>query len=141
MHYVMDDLEVDFLLDAVDFVASHGSLFLHLYNFDLYDGSWSKTDDPSHLQRFSLEAALEAGMGPETPMSFEERQKNYIGYLEEAEKLAAKLQKKDPSVDHVLEGTLGKLQFFSLPGCCMQAGNKKPVKGFVGRIKSIFKNK
>ncbi len=44
MHYVMDDLEVDFLLDAVEFVARHGGLFLPLYDFDLYDGSWNKKD-------------------------------------------------------------------------------------------------
>lgn len=45
MHYVMDDLEVDFLLDAVEFVARYGELFLPLYDFDLFDGAWSKKVD------------------------------------------------------------------------------------------------
>jgi len=117
MHYVMDDLEVDFLLDAVDFVARFGGLFLRLYDFDLYDGSWSNKDGPADLQRFSLEAALEAGMGEQMPMPYEERKMRYTGYLEEALRLAQKLQKQDPSVEHALEGTLGELQFFALPEC------------------------
>jgi len=113
----MDDLEVDFLLDAVDFVARFGGLFLRLYDFDLYDGSWSNKDGPADLQRFSLEAALEAGMGEQMPMPYEERKMRYTGYLEEALRLAQKLQKQDPSVEHALEGTLGELQFFALPEC------------------------
>ena len=119
MHYVMDDLEVDFLLDAVDFVAQHGPLFLSLYDFDLYDGSWIRKDDPISLQRFSLESALEASMAEEMPMPFAERQKCYSRYLEEALLLAGELLKKTPPAEHVLAGKLGELQFFALPECCM----------------------
>jgi len=141
MHYVMDDLEVDFLLDAVDFVARYGGLFLRLYDFDLYDGSWNKKNDSTSLQRFSLESALEAGMGEQTPMPFEERQKHYTSYLEQALELAKNLQKQHPSVAHELEGRLGELQFFALPQCCLQAGGKKSGTGLVGRFKDIFRKK
>jgi hypothetical protein len=138
MHYVMDDLEVDFLLDAVDFVAKHGELFLSLYDFDLNDGSWNKKSDPSCLQRFSLESALEAGTGRESPMSFEERQSCYRGYLEDATKLAGKLQKKKPSAAVVLDGKLAGLQFFALKQCCIEPAAKKPAKGLVGKLKGMF---
>jgi len=138
MHYVMDDLEVDYLLDSVDFVAQYGGLFLRLYNFDLYDGSWSKKDDPTSLQRFSLEAALESGTGEQTPMPYAERQKRYTSYLAEASKLAKKLQKQDPSVEYTLEGKLSELQFFALPECSMNAGDNKTGKGVFGKLKSIF---
>jgi len=141
MHYVMDDLEVDFLLDAVDFVARYGGLFLPLYDFDLYDGSWSKKDDSTSLQRFSLEAALEAGMGEVAPMPYEERNKCYTSYLEEALKLAKKLQKQDPSVEHALEGALGELQFFALPECSINPDDKKAESGLMGKLKSIFSPK
>jgi len=141
MHYVMDDLEVDFLLDAVDFVARYGGLFLPLYDFDLYDGSWSKKDDSTSLQRFSLEAALEAGMGEVAPMPYEERNKCYTSYLEEALKLAKKLQKQDPSVEHALEGALGELQFFALPECSINPDDKKAESGLMGKLKSIFSTK
>jgi len=138
MHYVMDDLEVDFLLDAVDFVARFGGLFLPLYDFDLYDGSWSNKDGPADLQRFSLEAALEAGMGEQMPMPYEERQSRYSGYLEEALRMARKLQKQEPSVKHALEGTLGELQFFALPECSINPDSKSGKKGLMGKLKSIF---
>jgi selenocysteine lyase/cysteine desulfurase len=139
MHYVMDDLEVDFLLDAVDFVARYGGLFMRLYDFDLFDGSWSKKEDSTRLQRFSLEAALEAGMGEQTPMPYEERQQCYTSYLDEALKLAKKLQKQSPSVDHELEGKLGELQFFALPECSLQADGSKTRSGLMGKIKAIFR--
>jgi selenocysteine lyase/cysteine desulfurase len=141
MHYVMDDLEVDFLLDAVDFVARYGGLFLRLYDFDLYDGSWSKKDDSTSLQRFSLEAALEAGMGEVTPMPYEERNKCYTSYLKDALKLAKKLQKQDPSVEHALEGALGELQFFALPECSINPDDKKAGSGLMAKLKSIFSTK
>ena len=138
MHYVMDDLEVDFLLDAVEFVARYGGLFLSLYDFDLYDGSWSKKDGSVSLQKFSLEAALKAGGVDETPMPFDERRARYESYLDDALKWARKLQKQDPSAPHQLEGTLGELQFFSLPESCMKADTSKRQKGLVGKIKAIF---
>ena len=141
MHYVMDDLEVDFLLDAVDFVALHGDLFLQLYNFDLYDGSWVKKDDPVTLQRFSLAAALEANPAREATMPFEERQKRYTSYLEEALEWVHKLEHEPPTVKCVLEGTLGALQFFALPECCINPEQVKSDKNLLGKFKSIFKHK
>ena len=139
MHYVMDDLEVDFLLDAVEFVARYGGLFLSLYDFNLFDGSWSKKDDSSSLQRFSLESALNAERTDETPMPFKDRQEHYANYLDEAMKWARKLQKQGKSEAHQLEGKLGELQFFALPDCCINPDAKKAHKGLIGRIKSIFR--
>jgi selenocysteine lyase/cysteine desulfurase len=126
MHYVMDDLEVDFLLDAVDFVASHGRLFLPLYDFDLFDGSWNKKDDSTFLQKFSLESALAATMGEETPMSLEDREVCYQRYLKEAHDIARTLEQYSSSIAHELQGTLGKLQFFALPECCMDNDDQTP---------------
>jgi selenocysteine lyase/cysteine desulfurase len=141
VHYVMDDLEVDFLLDAIDFVSRYGGLFLRLYDFDLYDGSWNSKDDPTSLQRFSLESALEASMAEEIPMPYKERQKCYASYLEEALELARKLQKQTPVVEHALAGRLGELQFFTLPECCINADGKKIRKGMLGKLKRLFGDK
>ncbi len=140
MHYVMDDLEVDYLLDSIDFVARYGGLFLRLYDFDLYDGSWNMKDDSTSLQCFSLEAALEAGMDEQVPMPYEERQRRYTSYLEEALRLTRKLQKQDPSVEHALAGKLGELQFFTLPECCINADGKKARKSLMVKFKAIFGN-
>ena len=141
MHYVMDDLEVDYLLDAIDFIAQYGSLFLRLYDFDLYDGSWKKKDDPTRLRQFSLASALDADKGEETPMPFEERQKRYSIYLEEAKSLAGKLQKQTPPDEQILEGALGEVQFFNLPECCIDPNDRKSGKGVMGRLKAMFTKK
>ena len=138
MHYVMDDLEVDFLLDSVDFVARYGGLFLCLYNFDLYDGSWNRKNDPTCLQRFSLQAALDANMDEQIPMPLEERQKCYASYLEEALQLAGELQMQDASVDHKLGGKLAELQFFTLPECCMEPEEDKTPARLRDKLKSLF---
>jgi hypothetical protein len=138
MHYVMDDLEVDFLLDAVDFIAENGYAFQRLYDFDLHDGSWKMKEDPTRLHRFSLAEALDASIEREPPMSFEERRKHYEHYLEEAGRLADKLNKQGPLVEKDLEGALGELQFFTLPECCTQSANKSASKGVMGKLKSIF---
>ena len=37
-HYAMDDAEADFVIDAVEFVATHGYRFLPLYSFDANTG-------------------------------------------------------------------------------------------------------
>jgi hypothetical protein len=138
MHYVMDDLEVDFLLDAVEFVARCGGEFLPLYDFDLFDGSWHKKDDATVLQCFSLESALKARGVDETPMPFDERKARYTSYLEEALELAFELQKQGPSRPHHLEGALGELQFFSLPECCIKAETRLKNRGLMSKIKSVF---
>ncbi len=114
MHYVMDELEVDYLLDAVDFVARYGELFLRLYHFDLHDGSWRKQDKATVLQCFSLDAALDAGGPCETPMPVETRQRHYRAYIEEATRHAQSLREQAPPADVTLPGPLGTLQYFIL---------------------------
>ena len=138
MHYVMDDLEVDFLLDAVDFVTEHGELFLRLYDFDIYDGSWNKKEDSTSLQRFSLESALAARMTEEQPMSFDERQQRYSDYLKEAMLHATDLQDQTPTLDYELESSLKELQFFALPTCCMPPATAKDKQGLFGKLKTVF---
>ncbi len=141
MHYVMDDIEVDYILKAVDFVARHGSLFLCLYEFDLSDGAWQKTDDPTTLQKFSLRSALESRMVEETPMSVEQRQQSYDSYLKEANQMAEDLQQQELELDYVLDGKLGELQFFALPECCVKPVQAKSKPGWMNKLKSVFGNR
>ncbi len=74
-------------------------------------------------------------------MPLEERQRRYTSYLEEADKLAEELRKQKPPIDYTLEGTLGKLQFFVLPECCIKPGTNNTHKGFMGKLTSIFSGK
>lgn len=139
MHYVMDDLEVDYLLDAMDFIAEHGNLFLRLYNFDLYDGSWQRKEDSTSLERFSLHAALNTKMVEEPPMSAAERKQHYASYLTEAAQLASELSSQAPVAEYELGGRLRSLQFFALPECCMQSETKPVKKGLLDKIKAVIK--
>jgi selenocysteine lyase/cysteine desulfurase len=58
LHYVMDDIEVDYILNAIEFVADQGYRFLPQYNFDVHTGAWQHKADCVCLEGFSLDAAL-----------------------------------------------------------------------------------
>jgi hypothetical protein len=88
LHYVMDDIEVQFIIDAVNFVARHGHRFLPDYNFDLHTGAWLHKCDCVCLEGFSLEAALRCSHPAPTALGMEERAVRYTEFRREAEKLA-----------------------------------------------------
>ncbi len=115
LHYVMDDLEVDYILDAVDFVAEHGVRFLPLYRFDLLTGNWQHRADPVDLEDFSLNVALECGQDTSTPLSWAERRAAYQLAMEEALNRSLQLERQGPFKAFKLAGIPGQLQFFTLP--------------------------
>ncbi len=115
MHYAMDDLEADFILDAVEFVADYGHHFLSLYNFDLYSGTWTHKSDRVDLEGFSLEAALECSGYHKRTLSDQERKYMYSAFLGEAKSLADELAGKGLPEEYRLEPELESLKFFSMP--------------------------
>lgn len=115
LHWVMDDAEADYVIDAVHFVARHGYRFLSLYNFDLYSGTWSHKHDKDELQSFSLKSALESNDLDPAVLTDPLRKQLYDHYLTEANRWVDRL-KEDPDLPLAkLEGELGELQFFALP--------------------------
>ncbi|MEE8338704.1 MAG: aminotransferase class V-fold PLP-dependent enzyme [Xanthomonadales bacterium] len=119
LHYAMDDLEVDFILDAVEFVANHGHHFLSLYNFDLHSGAWTHKFDEVDLEGFSLEAALECGGYHKRTLSNQERKYMYSAFLGEAKDLAEQLASEGLPSEHCMEPELETLKFFSVPESSM----------------------
>jgi selenocysteine lyase/cysteine desulfurase len=115
LHYVMDDIEIDYILDAVDFVAEHGHLFLPLYHFDLHTGSWTHKSDCVALEPFSLEAALECSGYQSRSLSPGARRHLYAAFLAEASELAEDLAAELPASEFLLEAELEELKFFSVP--------------------------
>lgn len=115
LHYVMDDLEVDYLLDAVEFVAEEGAQFLPLYTFDVNTGNWEHRENPAPLPDFSLEEALVTGEACTTAVSREERCLAYGHALEDARNRAKTLREAPAFEERVFEGEAGELQFFTLP--------------------------
>jgi len=115
LHWVMDDAEADFVIEAVDFVAREGYRFLCLYDFDLCTGTWTHRQAATELPQFSLDAALCNEAGEPAILSLALRQQLYDHYMTEATRWAARL-KDGPTVEfESLEGELAELQFFSLP--------------------------
>ena len=113
LHYVMDDTDVEYILDAVDFVSREGYRFLPLYEFDPRSGIWSHRDFEEVPQPFSLEHALKMD-NPETDsLSDEKRERLYADYLEAACALAESLTVPDGEPDREGEDLFGDLRFFS----------------------------
>jgi len=115
LHYVMDDIEVDFILKAVEFVADQGYRFLPLYNFDLHTGAWLHKSDGVCLEGFSLEAALECSGYQSRALSRGERKHLYSAFLGEAKELAGELASQQAAEEHSLDAELETLKFFSVP--------------------------
>lgn len=115
LHYAMDDIEVDYILDAIEFVARQGHRFLPLYNFDMHTGAWLHKTDCVCLEGFSLEAALECDNYQSRALSEGERKHLYSAFLAEAESLAAELEDHFVSGPDASEQELEELKFFSVP--------------------------
>lgn len=57
-HYSMDDIDLNFICDAIDFIAEYGPLFLSQYNFDLHSGAWTHLHERVEKQPFDIVDAL-----------------------------------------------------------------------------------
>ena len=115
LHYVMDDIEAGYILDAIDFVAANGHRFLPLYNFDLHTGAWLHKSDGVELEGFSLEAALRCQDARPRALSAGERTHLYGAYLAEAARLAAELGESPVRRWYRAPEELEELTFFSVP--------------------------
>jgi selenocysteine lyase/cysteine desulfurase len=115
LHYTMDDIEADFILDAIEFVAAQGHHFLSLYDFDMHTGAWLHKSDCGCMEGFSLEAALECSGYQSRTLSTAERTMLYSGFLDYAGQLAQELATKQPSKQHHADSELEALKFFSVP--------------------------
>jgi selenocysteine lyase/cysteine desulfurase len=112
-HYSMDDVEADFIMDAVEFVAAQGHRFLPLYAFDPGTGMWSHREYRESHTAFSLDAAVEAAGCGETALPADERSRMYAQCLAEAQSWAARLGEPGPCDAEALE-RFGDLRFFNV---------------------------
>jgi selenocysteine lyase/cysteine desulfurase len=115
LHWVMDDAEADYVIEAVHFLAREGHRFLSLYDFDLGSGTWKHKFVASELPKFSLEAALATEQVEAAMLTLPLRRQLYRHYLAEAGKIADRLTHESPAKLASLGGELADLQFFALP--------------------------
>ena len=112
-HFVMDDAEADYIIEAVNFVAEHGHRFLPLYEFDVRTGLWACRGFAEAFAAFSLEDALKASDCSETALAPEVRARLYASYLEAARARAATLDGAAGPTTRALEQDFGTLKFFA----------------------------
>mgnify|MGYP001821851854 FL=1 len=115
LHWVMDDAEAAYVIDAVNFIANHGHRFLALYDFDLSSGTWSHKQDCCKLPKFELDAALNLDDGEPATLLLPVRKQLYDHYMTEARRWVERLGRDPKEKLQSLEGELGELQFFALP--------------------------
>jgi selenocysteine lyase/cysteine desulfurase len=115
LHWVMDDAEANYVIDAVNFISRHGRKFLPLYDFDLCSGTWSNRETNVELPRFSLDKALDNQDGEPAILSLSLRKQLYDHYMTEANRWAKRLENEPVDNLKLLGGELGELQFFSIP--------------------------
>ena len=120
LHWVMDDAEADFVIEAVHFIARHGHRFLSLYNFDLCSGTWSHKHDKGDLPEFALDAALAGEEGEPATLTLPLRKQLYDHYMTDAKRWVERLKEGGPGALESLQGELGELQFFALPESATQ---------------------
>ena len=121
LHWVMDDAEANYVIDAVLFLAQHGHLFLPLYEFDLCSGTWTHKEATTVLKTFSLDAALRGPESDPAVLTVPLRKQLYDHYMTEAHRWVEKLQRDSSGSLQTLDGELGDLQFFSLPSDTTQS--------------------
>ena len=92
-HYVFDDYETAFILDAVEFIADYGYRFLPLYTFDSHTGIWQHNEFQKPAVSFSVSGATRKSPMLKAPaaLSDNERSNLYLSYLEAALDMADKL--------------------------------------------------
>jgi selenocysteine lyase/cysteine desulfurase len=112
-HFVMDDVDADFVIEAVLFAAAQGYKFLPLYRFDPFSGAWQHRDTRDDAPPLSLDAALTVQDVSPTALPAAERARLFAGYLAEARSIAASLGEPRGGPGKVLDGAFGELQFFS----------------------------
>lgn len=97
LHYTMMEEEVEFLLDAVDFISKYGYLFLEEYEIDLMTGNWlnkNSIEQVDLIKDFGIQSSFDY---IDSRFQYEveiDRDGEYKKYLKEAEALAKKLEGK-----------------------------------------------
>ena len=115
LHWVMDDAEANYVIDAVRFIAEHGRRFLPMYDFDLCSGTWSHKQATDELRNFSLDDALLTTPGEPAILTLPLRKQLYDHYMTEAKRWVERSKEKPAAALESLDGELGELQFFALP--------------------------
>ncbi len=89
-HYVMDEADVDFIIQAVEFIAEKGELFLPWYDFCLKQACWKHINDDGDCPELKLDDAFNEDMTDSSPVPIGLRRQLYTQFINEANNWAEK---------------------------------------------------
>lgn len=116
-NYFISDAEADFILRAVDWVATHGWKLLPWYDFDPVTGSWRHRDWKPHAP-MSLHDIRYGDDGVTFPSRHTRASEDAFGaYFEEAERIRERAEREVPTLDvanGVLEDEFEHMRWFPL---------------------------
>jgi selenocysteine lyase/cysteine desulfurase len=120
-HYLFDEAEVEYIVEAVKFIAENGFKYLPLYRFDSATGLWTHRQPHFLSASLSLDDALNSTTFGAASLSEAKRRDHYASNLNAAHTYAKHLETEYRDDDVKLEGEEGVLQFFLLAKESLQA--------------------
>ncbi len=113
-HYAFDQAEVEFIIEAIEFVATYGHRLSDLYRFDPHTGLWRHAQAIDPDVRFSLDEAVTPVKATANTLGDTERQGLYREYMAYARQLVGSLAVDTDEGQLMMDQELGDLQFFEL---------------------------
>ena len=89
-HYVMDEADVDFIINAVEFIAEHGDQFLPWYDFCFKQACWKHINGQDDCPDLKLDDAFVEDTGNSSPIPAGLRKQLYSQFITEAHSWAEK---------------------------------------------------
>jgi hypothetical protein len=109
LHYTLDDRDLDFIMDTIDFISTYGERFLSLYGFNIFTGDWYHKDFKKIMPEFSLHQSLLYKDVLETDRKIDKKFL-YTSYLDKALEMAKSLPEDIKFIS--LDDRLEKLCYF-----------------------------
>ncbi len=113
-HFTMDETDAQYVVDAVNFVSTHGYRFLPLYDFDVRTGQWRHRGFKESSEPFSLHIALASSLHEDTAIPEAVRRERYGEYLRGALAVVESLPADSVSPARTMDMDFGALRYFDL---------------------------
>ncbi|MCF6289266.1 MAG: aminotransferase class V-fold PLP-dependent enzyme [Proteobacteria bacterium] len=110
-HYVMDDADVEFIINAVEFIAKRGEQLLPWYDFCLKQACWKHINDDGDCQQLKLDDAFNEDMQESSPVPIDLRRQLYKQFISEAHNWADESQDLPTRQTHYFEEVAHLNQF------------------------------
>jgi len=121
-NYFVSEAVFEYVVDAVDLVASQGRRLLHLYRFDPVTGLWRHRDGPAEPPLRLTDLAYDPDSGelrvPELPHGTAS-ESALAGYLDEARSILASAPGHEDCAAPDLGPDFEHLRWFELPAACV----------------------